>query len=445
MGDSYSIFVLLGGLAFFIAIGIPIAFAMGMTTVATILYISVTSPFSFPLAMVFQKTSDGIDTFALLAIPFFVLAGAIMGAGGMAQRLVNFANIFVGFLRGGLALVNILSSMFFGGISGSSVADVSSIGSILIPMMKKQGYDDAFSVNVTITSATQGVIIPPSHNAVLFAYSAGGSVSIAALFLAGIIPGILIGLTLMVLAVFMANRRGYPKGEMVPLRDAVKQIWEAIPGLITVVIIVGGVVGGVFNATEAAAVAVIWATLVTLFIYRDLPLRRVWPMLHSVVKTVSMVMIVIGFAAAFGYLMTLMQVPQTVGNFLIGLSDNKYVIIILVNLMLILLGTFMDMAPLILVTTPLFLPVMTQLGFSPVHFGVVMLLNLSIGLITPPVGTTLFTGCAVGKVSIEKVTRSMWPFWLAMIVVLVLVTFIPALTLYVPNAVFGDRIVPIPQ
>lgn len=445
MGDAYSILILLGGLGFFIVIGIPIAYAMGMTTVATILYISATSPFSFPLAMVFQKTSDGIDTFALLAIPFFVLAGAIMGAGGMAQRLVNFANIFVGFLRGGLALVNILSSMFFGGISGSSVADVSSIGSILIPMMKKQGYDDAFSVNVTITSATQGVIIPPSHNAVLFAYSAGGSVSIAALFLAGIIPGILIGVTLMVLAVFMANKRGYPKGEMVPLREAVKQIWEAIPGLITVVIIVGGVVGGVFNATEAAAVAVVWATLVTAFIYRDLPLRNVWPMLHNVVKTVSMVMIVIGFAAAFGYLMTLMQVPQTVGKFLIGLSDNKYVIILLVNLMLIILGTFMDMAPLILVTTPLFLPVMTQLGFSPVHFGIVMLLNLSIGLITPPVGTTLFTGCAVGKVSIEKVTRTMWPFWLAMLVVLGLVTFFPLLTLYVPNAVFGDRIVPIPQ
>lgn len=445
MGDEYSVAVLLGGLAFFIAIGVPIAFAMGMTTVTTILYISATSPFSFPLAVVFQKTSDGVDTFALLAIPFFVLAGAVMGEGGMAQRLVNFANIFVGFLRGGLALVNILSSMFFGGISGSSVADVSSIGSILIPMMKKQGYDDAFSVNVTITSATQGVIIPPSHNAVLFAYSAGGSVSIAALFLAGIIPGIMIGLILMVLAVIISNRRGYPKGELVPLREAVKQTWEAIPGLITIVIIVGGVVGGVFNATEAAAVAVVWSLFVTLVIYRDLPLQRIPHMLHNVVKTVAMVMIVIGFASAFGYLMTLMQVPQSVGNFLIGLSDNKYVIIILVNLMLIALGTFMDMAPLILVTTPLFLPVMTQLGFSPVHFGIVMLLNLSIGLITPPVGTTLFVGCAVGKVSIEKVTRSMWPFWLAMLIVLMLVTFIPELTLYVPNAVYGDRLVPIPD
>jgi tripartite ATP-independent transporter DctM subunit len=364
-----------------------------------------------------------------------------MAEGGMAWRLVNFANIFVGFVRGGLAMVNILASMFFGGISGSSVADTSSIGSIMIPMMKKQGYSDEFAVNITITSSTQGIVIPPSHNAIIYAYAAGGSVSIAQLFLAGIIPGIMIGLSLMVLAFIISTKRNYPKGELVPLRQALKTSWEALAGLFTIVIIVGGVVGGVFTPTESAAVAVVWAFGITMFVYRDLKWRQLPQLLHSVIRTVAMVMIVmvmivIGFAAGFAYMMTLMQIPAKATEFLMSLSDNKYVVLVLINVMLLVLGTFMDMAPLILICTPILLPVVTLLGLDPVHFGIVIMLNLSIGLVTPPVGTTLFVGCAIGKVPIERASRHLWPFWIAMLVVLLLVTYIPALTLWVPSLRF---------
>jgi TRAP-type C4-dicarboxylate transport system permease large subunit len=293
------------------------------------------------------------------------------------------------------------------------VADTSSIGSIMIPMMKKQGYSDEFAVNITITSSTQGIVIPPSHNAIIYAYAAGGSVSIAQLFLAGIIPGIMIGLSLMVLAFIISTKRNYPKGEMVPLRQALKTSWESLAGLFTIVIIVGGVVGGIFTPTESAAVAV-----------------------HSVIRTVAMVMIVIGFAAGFAYMMTLMQIPAKATEFLMSLSDNKYVVLVLINVMLLVLGTFMDMAPLILICTPILLPVVTLLGLDPVHFGIVIMLNLSIGLVTPPVGTTLFVGCAIGKVPIERASRHLWPFWIAMLVVLLLVTYIPALTLWVPSLRF---------
>ena len=419
--------ILLGSLLLLIIASVPIAYALGMAALITSFYIGI------PLEAVLLKVSDGVDNFTLLAIPFFVLAGALMAEGGMAWRLVNFANIFVGFMRGGLAMVNILASMFFGGISGSSVADTSSIGSIMIPMMKKQGYSDEFSVNITITSSTQGIVIPPSHNAVIYAYAAGGSVSIAQLFLAGIIPGIMIGLSLMVLAYIISRKRNYPKGELVPLREALKTCWEALAGLLTIVIIVGGVVGGIFTATESAAVAVVWAFGITMFVYRDLPWRQIPQLLHSVVKTVAMVMIVIGFAAGFAYMMTLMQIPAKTTAFLLSLSDNKYVLLVLINIMLLVLGTFMDMAPLILICTPILLPVVSLLGLNPVHFGIVMMLNLAIGLVTPPVGTTLFVGCAIGKVPIERVARQLWPFWIAMLIVLLLVTYIPALTLWVPS------------
>ncbi len=419
--------ILLGSLLLLIIASVPIAYALGMAALITSFYIGI------PLEAVLLKVSDGVDNFTLLAIPFFVLAGALMAEGGMAWRLVNFANIFVGFMRGGLAMVNILASMFFGGISGSSVADTSSIGSIMIPMMKKQGYSDEFSVNITITSSTQGIVIPPSHNAVIYAYAAGGSVSIAQLFLAGIIPGIMIGLSLMVLAYIISRKRNYPKGELVPLREALKTCWEALAGLLTIVIIVGGVVGGVFTPTESAAVAVVWAFAITMFVYRDLKWRQLPQLLHSVIRTVAMVMIVIGFAAGFAYMMTLMQIPAKATEFLIALSDNKYVLLVLINVMLLVLGTFMDMAPLILICTPILLPVVTLLGLNPVHFGIVMMLNLSIGLVTPPVGTTLFVGCAIGKVSIERASRHLWPFWIAMLVVLLLVTYIPALTVWVPS------------
>lgn len=427
MGGFFGPFVLIGSLFALMIMGMPIAYSLGVAAIITSLYVGL------PTEAVLLKVSDGVDDFALLAIPFFVFAGALMAEGGMARRLVAFANIFVGWLRGGLAMVNILASMFFGGISGSAVADTSSIGSIMIPMMRKEGYSDHFSVNVTITSAVQGIIIPPSHNAIIYTYAAGGTISIAQLFMAGILPGIIIGLALMVLAFIISVRHDYPKGEMVPVRDAMRITWESIAGLFTVVIIVGGVIGGVFTPTESAAVAVVWAFFVTMFIYRDLKWRQLPRVLHNVIRTVAMVMIVIGFAASFGYMMTLMQVPAKITQGLMSLSDNKFVLLILINIMLLVLGTFMDMAPLILICTPILLPLIKAIGVDPVHFGIIMMLNLGIGLVTPPVGTVLFVGCAIGKVPIERAARHLWPFWITMLIVLMLVTYIPALSLWIPS------------
>ena len=400
MGGTFGPILLLGSMLLLIALGVPIAYAIGVASLLAAWWVGI------PLEAVLLKVSDGVDNFSLLAIPFFVLAGAIMAEGGIAIRLVNFANIFVGFIRGGLAMVNILASMFFGGISGSSVADTSSIGSIMIPMMKRQGYDDPFSVNVTITSSTQGIVIPPSHNAVIYSYAAGGTVSIASLFLAGIIPGIMIGLSLMVLTFILASIRKYPKGEMVPLREAVRTSGEAVLGLVTIVIIVGGVIGGVFTATESAAIAVVYAFLIATLAYRDLGLRELPHLMHGVAKTVAMVMILIGFASGFAYMMALMQVPAKATALILDISTDRYVVLALINVTLLILGTVMDMAPLILICTPIFLPVIKAIGVDPVHFGIIMLLNLGIGLVTPPVGSTLFVGCAIGKVSIDEVTRT---------------------------------------
>ncbi|MHA1154016.1 MAG: TRAP transporter large permease [Alphaproteobacteria bacterium] len=430
MGGALGPLVLMGSLFVLLIIGTPIAYALGISAFVTAAYVGL------PLEAILLKLSDGVDNFSLLAIPFFVLAGALMAEGGMAWRLVAFANIFVGFMRGGLAMVNVLASMFFGGISGSAVADTSSIGSIMIPMMKKQGYDDHFSVNITITSATQGIIIPPSHNAIIYTYAAGGTISIAQLFMAGIIPGMMIGLALMVLAFVISKKRNYPKGRPVKLGEALRITWEALAGLLTVIIIVGGVIGGIFTPTESAAVACVWAFFVTMFIYRDLKWRQLPKLLQGVARTVAMVMIVIGFASSFAYLMTLMQVPAKATGFLLQLSDNLIVILLLINVMLLVLGTFMDMAPLLLICTPILLPVVVALGVDPVHFGIIMMLNLGIGLVTPPVGTVLFVGCAVGKVPIERASRHLWPFWLAMVVVLLLVTFNPKLAMWIPNLMY---------
>jgi tripartite ATP-independent transporter DctM subunit len=427
MGGVLGPYVLIGSLFGLMIMGMPIAYSLGVAAIITSLYIGL------PTEAVLLKVSDGVDDFALLAIPFFVFAGALMAEGGMARRLVAFANIFVGWLRGGLAMVNIVASMFFGGISGSAVADTSSIGSIMIPMMRKEGYSDHFSVNVTITSAVQGIIIPPSHNAIIYTYAAGGTISIAQLFMAGVLPGLLIGIALMVLAFIISVKHDYPKGELVPVRDAVRITWESIAGLFTVVIIVGGVIGGIFTPTESAAVAVVWAFFITMFVYRDLKWRQLPRVLHNVIRTVAMVMIVIGFAASFGYMMTLMQVPAKITQGLMSLSDNKIVLLILINIMLLVLGTFMDMAPLILICTPILLPLIKAIGVDPVHFGIIMMLNLGIGLVTPPVGTVLFVGCAIGKIPIERAARHLWPFWLTMLIVLMLVTYIPALSLWIPS------------
>jgi tripartite ATP-independent transporter DctM subunit len=419
--------VLLGSLFLLIAIGVPVAYALGLASLAGALWIDI------PLDAVMLKISDGVDNFSLLAIPFFVLAGAIMAEGGMAQRLVAFAAVLVGFIRGGLALVNILASTFFGAISGSSVADTASVGSVLIPQMEKKGYPRVFATNVTICGSVQAILIPPSHNAVIYSLAAGGTISIAHLFLAGVIPGLLLGLTLMGMVLVFAHRRGYPKGESVPFGQAVRISIDALWGLMTMVIIMGGILGGIFTATESASIACVYAFLVTMFVYRDYRWRDLPRLLHRTVKTVAIVMILIGFASGFGYIMALMQLPAKVTEFFLTLSDNKYVILMLVNLMLLVLGTLMDMAPLILICTPILLPVMAKFGVEPIHFGMIMLVNLGIGLITPPVGSVLFVGCAVGKVPLEAVVRTIWPFYIGLFCVLLLVTFVPALSLWIPS------------
>lgn len=421
------VLVLLGSFALFCAIGMPVAYALGMSAIAAAWYVDI------PLEAIMLKISDGTDDFSLLAIPFFVLAGGIMAEGGMAIRLINLARIFVGFIRGGLALVNIIASSFFGCISGSSVADTSAIGSVMIPQMVKAGFPRVFATNVTICGSVQALLIPPSHNAVIYSLAAGGTVSVAHLFLAGILPGLMFGVCLMGLVLWVSHKRGYPKGEPVKLKDVPKVFTDALWGLVTVFIIMGGILSGVFTPTESAAVACVYAFLVTFLVYRDYKWRELPRLVHRVVKTVSMVMMLIGFSVAFGYMMTMMQIPAKITYFFLSISENKYVFLFLVNILLLLLGTFMDLAPMLLICTPIFMPVIAKLGIDPVHFGMIMILNLGIGLITPPVGPTLFVGCAVGKVTMEQVSKELWPFYGAMCIALLLVTYVPAISLWLPG------------
>lgn len=421
-------FILLGSLFVLMMIGMPVAFALGLAALIGALWIEL------PLDAVMIQLAAGVNKFSLLAIPFFVLAGAIMAEGGMARRLVAFAGVLIGFVRGGLSLVNIMASTFFGAISGSSVADTASVGTVLIPEMEKKGYPRPFATAVTVAGSVQAILIPPSHNAVIYSLAAGGTVSIAALFMAGVLPGLLMGLTLATLCLLIARREHYPKGEVIPLRRALKICVEALWGLMTMVIILGGILSGVFTANESASIAVLWAFFVTMFVYRDYRWRDLPRLIHRTVKTVTIVMILIGFAACFGYLMTLMQIPMQVTAFLTGLSDNPYVILLLINLLLLVLGTLMDMAPLILILTPILLPVVKTLGIDPVHFGMIMMVNLGIGLITPPVGSVLFVGAAVSKLKIGVVARAMTPFFVALFIVLMMVTYIPWLSLWLPRA-----------
>ncbi len=421
------ILVLLGSFAVLCALGVPVAYALGLAAIIGALFVDM------PLEAVMLKISDGTDDFALLAIPFFVLAGAIMAEGGMATRLINLAKVFVGFIRGGLAVANVLASTLFGCISGSSVADTSAIGSVMIPQMVKQGYSRVFATNVTICGSVQALMIPPSHNAVIYSLAAGGSVSVASLFLAGILPGLLFGLCLIGLVLWTSHKRQYPVSQPVSLKMVPKIVADALWGLVTVFIIMGGILSGVFTATESAAVACVYAFLVTFLVYRDYKWRDLPHLIHRVVKTVAMVMMLIGFSVGFGYMMAIMQIPAKVTMFFLSISENKYVFLLLVNILLLLLGTFMDLAPMLLICTPIFMPVILKLGIDPVHFGIVMILNLGIGLITPPVGPTLFVGCAIGKVTMEEVSKELWPFYGAMCLALVLVTYIPALSLWLPG------------
>ena len=425
------VFILIGTFTIVCLMGMPVAYALGIAAIAAALWIDL------PLEAVMLKVSGGMSGFSLLAIPFFILAGAIMAVGGMAERLVNLAKVFVGFIRGGMALVNILASTMFGCISGSSVADTAAVGSVMIPQMIKNGYPRLFAVNVTISGSLQPLLVPPSHNMIIYSIAAGGTISVAHLFMGGIIPALLLGLSLIILVLIIAYRNDYPKGEVIPLRQALKIAVDAIWGMITIAIILGGILSGVFTPTEAGAVAVVYAFCVTMFVYRDVKWSELPALIGRVVRTVGMVMIMIGFSIAFGYMMAIMQIPAKATAFFIAISSDKYTFLLYINILLLLLGTFMDLAPMLLICTPIFLPVIKTFGIDPVHFGIIMILNLGIGLLTPPVGPTMVVGCAIGRVSMEAVSRSILVFYIPMVIVLILVTYIPALTLWLPSVVLG--------
>ncbi len=425
-GTEMNVLIVIGVLFFCITIGMPIAYSLGLAALAAAWWTDI------PIEAVMLQVSSGVSKFAMLTIPFFVLAGALMAEGGIARRLVGFANVLVGFLRvrGGLAVVNIIATTFMSGISGSAVADISAIGSVMIPQMEKVGYPRVFSTNVTISASVQALLIPPSHNAVIYSLATGGTISILSLFLAGVVPGLLLGFSLIVLCLVLAYRNDYPKGEPIPLRQAAKLAVDAFWGLITLIIILGGILGGVFTAVEAGAVACVWAFFVTMFIYREYRWRDLPGLVHRTLRTVAMVMTLIAFASSVGYMMALMRVPAQITAFFLTISHDKNVILLMVNVLLLVLGCLVDMAPAILICTPILLPVMMSFGVDPVHFGMIMLMNLGIGLCHPPVGAILFVGCAVGKVRLEDVMKEIWPFYLVMFFVLMLVTYVPEISLW---------------
>jgi len=407
--------------------GIPIAFSLGIAALGAAVYEGVPEP------IVFQRMVAGINVFSLLAIPFFVFAGELMLHGGIALRLVRFAETLVGGLRGGLGVVNVLTSMLFGGISGSAVADTSALGSVMIPMMREKGYDDDYSINVTVTSSIAGVMIPPSHNMILYALAAGGGISITSLFMAGVVPGIIMVLCLTVAAYLVAVKRGYSSSPFPGWGAVFIAAAAALPGFFTAVVIIGGVLSGVFTVTESAAIGAIYALLVTTFYYRSLSLESFWKAVTQSIRTTAMVMILVGTATSFAYFLAIYQVPLLILDFLTSISDNPIVIFLLINVALLMLGMFMDMAALILICTPIFLPVVIQLGMDPLQFGMVLMMNLGLGLTTPPVGGCLFVGCSIAKVPMESVLRTIWPFYLAIFVALMLTTYIPAISLTLPN------------
>ncbi len=421
------LFVLFGSFTFLLLIGTPVAFCLGASSFATIAYIGL------PPVVVFQRLNSGISVFALMAIPFFIYAGELMVRGDIARRLVALAGGVVGHLRGGLGQVNISASVLFGGISGSAAADATAIGGIMIPQMAERGYGRDYAVSVTVMSSIIALMLPPSHNLIISSISAGGRLSIADLFTAGIIPGLVLALSLMVVAWWIARKRGYPTERFPGLGAVMGLLINAIPGLILVAIIFGGVRSGVFTASESSCIAVVYAILVTIFAYRTLSWTAFVDATLNAVRTSSMVLLVIGSAAAFGWLLAYMRVPTALVEALKDVSDNPIVILLLLNVVLLLLGTFMDTSPLIVITTPIFLPVATAYGVDPVHFGIILILNLGIGLCTPPVGAVLFVGCAVGRISVGRAMRSILPFYGAAVATLMLVTYIPALSLWLPS------------
>jgi tripartite ATP-independent transporter DctM subunit len=419
--------ILFGVFTALMIVGTPIAFCLGISSFATIVYMGL------PPLVVFQRLNAGVSVFTLMAIPFFIFAGDLMVRGGIASRIVAFAGSLIGHVRGGLGQVNIAASTLFGGISGSAVAEAAAVGGIMIPQMKARGYGADYAVNVTSMAALIALLLPPSHNMIIYSISGGGRISIADLFTAGIIPGLLLAAALSVTAYIVARKRGYPTEKFPGLRKAGYLFAVSMPGLMLIVIIFGGVRSGIFTATESSCIAVLYAALVTLVVYRTMGWRDFVHATLQAVKTTSMVLLIIGTAAAFGWLMAYLKVASGMIEFMGFISDNPVVILLLINIVLLFLGTFMDMGPLIIITTPIFLPVVMAFGVDPVHFGVIMILNLGIGLNTPPLGPVQFVAAAVGKITVWDAMKSIWPFYAAGIVVLGLVTYIPAISLWLPS------------
>ena len=425
--NTIAMIILFTTFMIFMIMRVPVTFSMLGACVITALYLGPKY-----VSTIFLRLGDGVQSFSFLAIPFFIFAGDIMSAGGISDHLVEVANVMVGRFRGGLAYVNVIASTFFGGISGSPTADVSSLGPIEIGMMTRSGYDRDFSVATTAATATQALIIPPSHNMIIYGMAAGG-LSTGRLFLAGIGPGLVLCGAMCLLVAKTTVKRGYPRGPKYTFREALKIMRDGFLGVMTIVIIMLGVCTGIFTTTESAAIACVYALIITLFVYKSIKIKDIWGIAKKSLATLAMILSIIAAANAFCYLMSLMQVPAKITQLLLTISDNRYVVLILINILLLVLGCFMDVAPLILIMTPILLPVVEALGMDPVQFGIVVMMNLAIGSLTPPVGTTLFASCAVGGIAVEKVTKSLLPYYAVMVVALILVTYVPAFSMTLPN------------
>jgi tripartite ATP-independent transporter DctM subunit len=428
---SFPILVLVVCFLVLLLLNVPVAFCMGIAAMLSMVAMGDMPAF----VAVAHKIATGIDSFALLAIPFFILSGLLMGHGGIARRLIDFANVLVGRFRGGLAFVNILTCMFFGAISGSAAAAVSSVGGFMIPLMNKMGYEKDFNASVTITAATTGLLIPPSNVMIVYSLATGGMVSIAAIFMAGVIPGIIVGLALMLVAGVISWKRQYGKGEVFSGAQAVRAFLSAIPALLLIVIVLGGILGGIFTATEASAVAVLYAFILAVFVYREVKITEMPQILLQCGVTTAVVFMLIGTSMAMSWVLAAENVPQNITAALLGLTNNKILVLMMINVMLLVVGTFMDMTPAVLIFTPIFLPIVTApaMGIHPLHFGIIMIMNLCIGLCTPPVGTCLFLGCGIANTTVTKIIRIILPFFIAMIVSLLICSYIPALSLWLPG------------
>ncbi len=423
--ETLATIILIGSFLVMIILRFPIAYAVAISSIFCLLSMGL------PLNTICQQMVKGVSSFSLMAVPFFITMGCLMGTGGISEKLIALANSLVGWMRGGLAMVNVLDSYFFGGISGSAAADTASTGSIIIPMMVENGYDDDFATAMTITSSCEGLLVPPSHNMVIYASAAGG-ISVGSLFLAGYLPGALLAASLMVGAYIISVKRNYPRGDKFNLINVLKQMKVSIWALMTIVIVVIGVVAGMFTATESAAFAVIYSLFVSLYVYKGINWKGVWKVLEECIDTLSVVMILIATSNIFGYCLTILHVPEKAAMAITGLTDNPILIALLINMILLFLGCIMDMAPIILITTPILLPIATAIGIDPIQYGIMLILNCAIGLLTPPVGSVLFIGSAVGKVKMERLVKATLPFYLCMIIALLMVTFIPAISLGIP-------------